>query len=301
MSLPAPARAQHGPTFRGLGGFQVTLAPSLWLLAVVWIAGAGDVLRGLAGFLGLVLAIYVHELGHAWAAWRVALDPRIVLYAGGGWCVHRRTDDLREQVRVSLAGPGLGLAVGVPAYVVGVGAGVLAPGAVPGIPAIAMAGLAPVVLWGFVLGSVFVNALNLLPVLPLDGGAIVANRLRAWTSWTSVPVIVHVLGVLVAGVVVRLALTADWPGVAVMFAALGVWNLVKLFQPEPETPAGGTRRSATPRGPVPVPEGATGRATSASAGPKPPGAGPRVIPGVRMMPDGTFQVLRPEDQAPPED
>jgi len=124
----------------------------------------------LAWLLVLLVSILVHELGHAWTARWFGYSPSILLYQFGGlafyqpWGRHSRT----RSVLISLAGPGAGFVLYgltelfihfvVPRFYFN-----MAPTFRP--------------LLGFILGEMeYVNLywglVNLLPVLPLDGGRV---------------------------------------------------------------------------------------------------------------------------------
>ena len=125
-------------------------------LVVVWLALA---------FIGVL----AHELGHALVARRFGASPRIVLHGLGGVTYWRARRDAPawHRVAIAAAGPGIGIAIGLIARVVGEAAGIR------GRP-----GAAGDVLWMLVWVNLGWGLLNLLPVLPLDGGAIVAAVLE---------------------------------------------------------------------------------------------------------------------------
>ncbi|MGQ0825671.1 MAG: site-2 protease family protein [Actinomycetota bacterium] len=107
------------------------------------------------------VSILLHELGHAVAARRFGSPTSVVLYGFGGLTSHHPTTTARDLV-VTLAGPAAGLIAGGLVYV---GAEIAEP--LHGeVRTAALYALWINVGWGIV---------NLLPILPLDGG----NALRS--------------------------------------------------------------------------------------------------------------------------
>ena len=110
------------------------------------------------------VSILVHELGHALVGRRFGLTPDIRLYGWGGltsWTAGEPPSRARSLL-ISLAGPAVGIALGVACH--------LAKAAAPPDAARIQG-----VLGDFVWASGIWGAVNLAPVLPLDGG----NALQA--------------------------------------------------------------------------------------------------------------------------
>jgi Zn-dependent protease len=153
------------PSFRLLG-FPVTITPGFVLGMLLLLAiNQRDVAFGI-GLVGAITAFtLVHELGHATAARRYGADAAISLNFLVGYAIFRPNRPMTrgEQATISAAGPLVQIVLGV--------AALLALGVDP--LSHASAGERPLTLaiwWaGPVLGLV-----NLLPLLPLDGGNIVA-------------------------------------------------------------------------------------------------------------------------------
>ncbi|HJL15981.1 MAG TPA: tetratricopeptide repeat protein [Sandaracinaceae bacterium LLY-WYZ-13_1] len=156
-----------------IGGVPVRLDPSLPILVAVFgffaILQSGDP-HATAKFLLLfplvIGAILGHELGHAFAGRAFGLAPFVILHALGGVTVFPpraiRALSFGRRIVVTLAGPGVGLVLG---------AGVLL--------ALVYGGLEPRTLGREMIElSVYVtlgwSLLNLIPILPLDGGHVVA-------------------------------------------------------------------------------------------------------------------------------
>lgn len=196
-----------------LAGFPVHLSWSIVVFAVLplldWLRGAQLTLP-LVGVwvVAVVLSILVHELGHAMVARRYRLEPVSVTVHGiGGYCQHQSTPDNVQRVAIALAGPAAGLALAAVAY--GVGELPLAAGS-----ALVTYGLDALV-WVGVLWS----GLNLLPIVPLDGGNALAAILRDTMPRLAMPV--------VWGVGLGTALVAS--GVALVWGEFFITVLALLF------------------------------------------------------------------------
>jgi Zn-dependent protease len=171
-----------------LGSIPVRILPSFFITTVVINLGlAGTEPRKLVLWMAIVLAsVLVHELGHALAGLAFGLQPRIDLHGFGGttsWAATERLSSTKHII-ISLAGPGMGFVAGA---LVATFVSVAGPGArfVAGA-LLAAFGLAPAFqeksLIEFTYSSLlFVNVgwgvLNLLPMLPLDGGNVMTHAL----------------------------------------------------------------------------------------------------------------------------
>ena len=146
---------------------------------------------------GVVLSIYVHEMGHVQALQRYGIKATAPMFIPGLGAVIRLKQypaDAREDARVGLAGPLWGLGAALAAYVVYRATGI-------GI-------------WGAIAHfGAWVNLFNLVPVWQLDG----ARGFRALTRqqrWIAVAVIAVMWLVAAEGLLVLLgiaaAATAGW-------------------------------------------------------------------------------------------
>ncbi len=141
-----------------------------WLMALwLWTLNSEQGWAGLLIWVAIVFqGILMHELGHALVGRAYGRRPRIELVALGGltWWEQREPLSPGRSLAVSIAGPAVGIVVGLIALAVMDGL------ALPeeSLGRYAFASLIYVNLgWGL---------LNLLPVLPLDGGNIVASGLE---------------------------------------------------------------------------------------------------------------------------
>jgi Zn-dependent protease len=153
-------------------GIPVRVLPWFWLTSVL--LGFDTVRIGpefLLAWVGIVFAsILVHELGHARVAGLLGYPARIVLYHFGGLAIPAPgyNHSQGRSILILLAGPGAGFLVGLALYLLG--------------PTLIRWGIVQPPRQGWTLSSFIVEQLfyvnvwwglvNLLPVLPLDGGQI---------------------------------------------------------------------------------------------------------------------------------
>jgi Zn-dependent protease len=199
-----------------IGKIPVRVQPAFFLVALVLGASGGDVRTVVAWMLIVFGSVLLHELGHAAAGLAFGLEPSIELHTMGGTTSWTSTQPLRTAPRVviSLAGPVAGfVAAGV---VVALG-----PGAFP-----RFAG-------GFVYQSLlFVNLtwglLNLVPMLPLDGGNVMRHLLNALTGGRG-EVPARIASMAVAALSLGAILLLGALGVALPFSSLWAMMLAALF------------------------------------------------------------------------
>jgi len=150
-----------------LGGFPVQIHWTFFLVAAL--LGFNNDLRVLLVWVGVVfVSVLLHEMGHAFVGRRYGMHPEILLYGMGGltsWRTGRRLTR-GQSILVSVAGPATGLLLGAIVW---------------GITLIDMPELNP--LGRMTLGSLlWVNImwslLNLLPILPLDGGNVMRSAVH---------------------------------------------------------------------------------------------------------------------------
>lgn len=191
MLLSEPAPSQGDLHFE-IGRIPVRVHPFFWVAGLVTgLGGAeGEPRQVLLWIAILFVSILIHELGHALLQRHYKERPRIVLYGFGGLAIGSGSRGPREQILISLAGPGAGFLLA--AIILGLMA--LAGVDIGFLPA--WSETLPPSPWGvdLVLGRLwfdgisnwwsarvidmllYVNLLwglvNLLPIYPLDGGRI---------------------------------------------------------------------------------------------------------------------------------
>jgi stage IV sporulation protein FB len=218
-----------------LRGIPIRIHPMFW--GVTLLLGAvmpGATPTTVALWISAVLvSILVHELGHALAARAFGWPPRIVLHGMGGLALYRPTNRRwHSRALIAAAGPGAGFVLGGVVLM----AAVLSGHAVTLDPLPIRIGTGTLLdgrLGLFVVFMMYVNFfwgfLNLLPIHPLDGGAISESLLQRLRPRDGVELSYKIS----TGVAVVLAILALvlWQSLflTVMFAALA-WNAWSLLQ-----------------------------------------------------------------------
>lgn len=163
--------------FRFLG-FPIQVLPGYWLLTALlalWIGGQSTSLMFATAFV-VFFSILVHELGHAVMARWFGLPAHITLHMMGG-ATSFPTDATMTRGRdilISLAGPGAGLSLGVLGWLALHWAGFQDETAVEGI---VEAGTSAQALAILVRVNIVWSLINLIPVIPFDGGRVLAAAL----------------------------------------------------------------------------------------------------------------------------
>ena len=181
-ALPTERNTQPlgGLTF-SLFGIPVRIATSFWIIAILFGTGTGGntsaaraVAEALIWTAIVFVSILMHELGHATAARAFGAAPTITLHALGGLTHFEAGKFSRLQHwLVSFAGPAVGLLLGTTVYFVTRAYPVTTTDARDLVRSILFVNIG----WSIV---------NLLPVLPFDGGqmlsAFLGPRRELWTA-----------------------------------------------------------------------------------------------------------------------
>ena len=146
-------------------GFPLRIDPFFFVTA--WLIGGRQEPQWMVVWVVIVLiGILAHELGHAFAGRRLGMEPWIRLMAFGGmtgW-TQPRPLTARQQIMISAAGPAVGIVIGGSVLIAGL-VGLFA-NASPAIIRVLNDVMWVNLGWG---------VLNLLPILPLDGGHIASS------------------------------------------------------------------------------------------------------------------------------
>ncbi|MCL2326457.1 MAG: M50 family metallopeptidase [Proteobacteria bacterium] len=161
--------AFHLFSFKGIA---VSMQPFFLVLIVVLTIGLGDLMSSLIFAACAIIGLLVHEFGHALVARRYGLNPDIVLTAFGGVTRFALSPNARQGFRITLAGPLSGLALAGVSY----GAFLLVQmtmgaGFLPAHPPLNT--FFRFMIWVNLVWSIF----NLIPVMPMDGGKLMAGIL----------------------------------------------------------------------------------------------------------------------------
>jgi Zn-dependent protease len=141
-----------------LAKFGAVLFKAKFLFSMFVSAAVYVWLLGWWGGIGLIVLLFVHEMGHVIEAKRQGLPvsaPLFIPFLGAMITMKKMPHDAWREAKVAIAGPLLGSAGALAFFILGV--------AYDSRPLKALAFL------GF-----FLNLFNLLPVIPLDGGRITA-------------------------------------------------------------------------------------------------------------------------------
>jgi len=146
-------------------GFPLRIDPFFFVSA--WLIGGRQEPQWMVVWVVIVLVgILAHELGHAFAGRKLGMKPWIRLMAFGGMTGWNQPRPLapRQHIMISVAGPAVGIIIGGSVLVAGL-AGLFAnasPTVIRVLKDVMWVNLG----WG---------VLNLLPILPLDGGHIASS------------------------------------------------------------------------------------------------------------------------------
>jgi len=219
VALPL-ASASGGLRF-SLFGFPVRVEWSFFLIVLFF--GAVDVRWALVWMAVLFPSILVHELGHAFAARRLGAEPDVIIYAFGGLTTYVPTapPTRAQAIGVSLAGPLAGFALGLGAVVCAVvlDAGLSTDDLSRG------EGLARILALAVWINLAW-GALNLLPVLPLDGGHVMQELLPGEAA--DRPVRAAVVSVVVAALTAAAFWQIEYRFAAFLMVVFGVQSLSVL-------------------------------------------------------------------------
>ena len=146
--------------------------------------------------LGVLVAVLLHESGHAFTARAFgATGVTVTAFALGGYTTWRPTRPVGPGGRflISAAGSAFGIAAGLPIWLLD------RQGALDGLPRFVDIGL-----WAFMLAALVWGVLNWIPVLPLDGGHMAQSVLEIlWPSRAAQ--IARGISIVVGGALILLA------------------------------------------------------------------------------------------------
>ncbi len=197
----------------------VTVQPWFWLtLAFIsgrlFVDNTQDIVFLLLFLVAGFVSILVHELGHALTARRFGHRVEIVLQAFGGYAAYSGGSFSRKRsLMITAAGPGFQIVLGVLAF--------LLWRSVPGLNAnmdYFLSALAAIsLIWAI---------LNLLPILPMDGGRLVEAALGPGRMRTTL-----VISCVAAVVACLIGISMGQPFLAVFMGMFGYQSFKALQQP----------------------------------------------------------------------
>lgn len=197
----------------------------------------------------VLVSILIHELGHAFAMMRYGLRPEITLYSMGGLTSTPASGMARltrgQRMFISFAGPLAGFIFGGIVYAV--------IHAVPGLGERPVIGAGPGAwtLYSAVNDLMFVNIIwglvNLVPVLPLDGGHILEDALGPRRMRLTV-----IISVCAGALVTLLALLSEYLYAAILFGMFTFQSYQRFRMQAETTPKPPPKKPTAPDEPVPA-------------------------------------------------
>jgi Zn-dependent protease len=216
-----------------LGSLQVRISLFFLLLAPIFLFRLGWTL-GIVVLTAVILSVFLHELGHVFVArWTGGTASEIHLSPIGGLAMVQAGRSARAQVLTSAAGPLMNLLICGAVY-----PGYYAPETLWGVfnpLVLPVAEIKDDRLWqdlGLIAFSInwLLFVVNILPILPLDGGRILRTMLTSRMHPELVDRFAVQLSMFAAGVLALAGLVGDWSAVVFLGAALLIFNMVQLFQ-----------------------------------------------------------------------
>lgn len=195
-----------------LGPFPVVVRPTFWLVMALfgWMSARDDIQYALSFVAVGFISLLFHELGHAITNRLFGANSWIELHSFFGLTHADRALSRWRSVLLAAAGPAFNFVLWGVALLIST-------------QYTARTGILAVALWQLRMVNFWWGLMNLLPVLPLDGGAVLAGILgptrRRAARW---------LAVAASGVVVAWALSARDMWLVVLFGMLGVQNFQAL-------------------------------------------------------------------------
>lgn len=213
--------------------FGIPVRISIWFWLAGAILGYNALKAGAAFLIGwllvLLVSILIHELGHALAARCFGYSPSILLYQFGGLAFYNPAYGQArwKSILISLAGPGAGFILAAVIYA-------FAAYALPQFyfrmePAFQE-------LVSFILGQLlFVNVIwglvNLLPVLPLDGGRVCQEICSSFAPYRGT-LYAAWIGVIVGGLAAAYFFTQkdNYPAFLFLMLAFTNFNIIQEWR-----------------------------------------------------------------------
>lgn len=198
-----------------------------YAMAAVWVAV-------------VFVSVLVHELGHAFAIKRHGIEPEIALHGMGGttsWMPHPSLTRI-DHILISLAGPFAGFALGGLIYA----AVRFAPGAVFRLPPLGQEAV-----WRLLEVNIGWGIMNLIPVLPFDGGHVLEQALGP----RRVKLTAAISALVAAGVAIAALKFQQWY-IAMLFGMAAMQSFQRFNAPPAHSVIMPEKKSTPPGAAVPA-------------------------------------------------
>jgi Zn-dependent protease len=207
-----------------LGKIPVTVHPAFLFMGVILATSLGNDIPVLAMWLVILfLSVMAHELGHAFAGIGFGLTPRIDLHGMGGTTSWQHKDvSTAKKILISVAGPAVGILFGGILYLLQ-----------PSIAASNASRFARIAVFLLIEVNLYWGLLNLLPMMPLDGGNAMAHALGHAMGSKGIT-IAHAISLVVAiaaGLYAYVAGYGWWP---VLLSGMFAFQNIRAIRPAPK-------------------------------------------------------------------
>jgi Zn-dependent protease len=210
-----------------LGKIPIKVHPAFLIMGVILGTGLGNDIPALAMWIVILfVSVMAHELGHAFAGIGFGLEPRIDLHGMGGTTTWRHKNvSTAKKILISLAGPAVGIFFGGLLWF-----------AQPSIMSSDASRMARIAVFLAIQVNLYWGALNLLPMMPLDGGNAMAHALGAWNGEKGIRV-AHYVSIVVAIAAGALAFLSGYGGLwTLLLTAMFAFQNIRALRPAPTTP-----------------------------------------------------------------
>ena len=200
-----------------LANVPVFVGPFYLLLLVMLASSSQSIAAGLMWALIVTVSLLVHEFGHALAAKRLGLNPRIMIHGLGGTTYHSHAPNAKQEAWITFAGPLAGFLLGAAVYAYDLSGVTLS--SKPEIEQRVVAQLLYV--------NIFWTCINLLPIYPMDGGQLFRIGLQRLLRPLTAERITFGVGLALSAVWMFFAFR--WRGFGLLFF-LGAWTAISNVQ-----------------------------------------------------------------------
>jgi stage IV sporulation protein FB len=229
--LGIPAMTPYDVRFRLLG-IPVRVHPLFWIITAILGWRPSEPKMTLIWIVVVFISIMIHEFGHGLTAMAFGFRPIIVLHGMGGLCISEGRRTQLQQFLIVLAGPLASIMLFLVALVIGV---------ILNMRDATVGPMGRQFLEDFLLINAFWTVVNLLPILPLDGGQLTTVILsifnpRNGLRWA------HVVSLVTSAAVAMFFvwLGGGWAVNGFLFAFFALYNFQALQAMHQQAKYGGT-------------------------------------------------------------